>query len=369
MNFDDTYTPINPKQTNKVIEPTDIRPVNQKNLTSNINTSNIVDDSYQQDDPFVQLQEEINQQTSEQLDTSEAEMIHNKKNEKNELQLDLSLQNNNTSIIDNDKESAEEVEMDPAPSIENLEKSLTQVEPADCERPVEFLTEKRVKPTEDQIIFPANLNSGNSQDSNSSDIQISDTINPQIVLNTKSSIVPKILLTAGPLFLVASLVISLIIVNSKGSNEQVAESYPVQGIETKDGLTVDEFMELAPYNPNEAMIFNDQNKEVQLASGELQNYDDIFVEFNTPEVVEKNAEIIGYQIYFGTESNPQNVDFINDSIFIKKNLFSTEELGIKFEKNVPYYLMIRTVTNGRAPYGYDHQSVESSKIYFEYIYE
>lgn len=185
---------------------------------------------------------------------------------------------------------------------------------------------------------------------------------PSPAKTKNNNVFAKILLTAGPLFLVASLGLSILIINQPKQAETYV-SEPEGSSKNQLNIKAGEYKKFAPSNPEAVKAYSNNKKENELKN--KSRYSSVSPYFEWDEPNQKNGiNVSGYIVYFGTKQN-QYPSF-GESETVYTNSYSPK---FDLEKGKTYYLRIQTLSDSKAPVGYDSQNNEPSKLYFEYQYE
>jgi len=172
----------------------------------------------------------------------------------------------------------------------------------------------------------------------------------------------KILLTVGPLFLVASLGLSILIINQPKQAETYVSEPKVNSKNQLD-IKAGEYKKFAPSNPKSVKAYSNNKKENLLENKSGYSYVSPYFEWDEPK--QKNGiNVNGYIVYFGTKQNQYPSFGESETVYV--NSYSPK---FDLEKGKTYYLRIQTLSDSKAPVGYDQQNNEPSKLYFEYHYE
>lgn len=216
----------------------------------------------------------------------------------------------------------------------------------------------------------------------------------------KMSTTGKILMVAGPLFLVASLSVSALMFNVRSGapvdntkSEQTADELQQMiqrtTVTLPNGITIaeetklkwDRWLNSVPVNPAEVKVMC-ESTGAQISSGVATVCSDPVFMWSEGKAQEKGTRVIGYQVYFGKENNTtpfpepgskQAVSPKKMGWFQEGREFKPDEL----ERGATYYLFVQTVSdsaNEDYKYGQDIVSREKystrpADILFEYVYE
>lgn len=210
---------------------------------------------------------------------------------------------------------------------------------------------------------------------------------PTFTPRPKTKITDKVLMAAGPLFMVGALTFSFITINKNQSKP--AANYLQQATKeteySKTKYSVDLMIENCPQNPDQVKVTCQSTGE-PIESGQPTSCPDPTFEWIGERVKEPGTQITGYYVYFGPEHNdlvltpsssleegeialrPETM-----GSFQQSNLFSPQNL----EAGQKYYLAVQAVSDSQTPdwrYGLEvvDQNAAATKfanILFTYDYQ
>ncbi len=177
----------------------------------------------------------------------------------------------------------------------------------------------------------------------------------------------NLLLIVGPLFLLGSLLVSMIITSN--APQQSASTYPVE----EQVANLEEYRQYAPTNPTVVRAYADQTKVEELQTGNAYSYENPYFEWDRGVVNDPGAVIDAYMVYFGEnlDENDLQTTFyaLPNGVLVRDNHFSPLEHGIYLQQGKTYYLLVQAFSNGKAQAGFDRELNVPSRIYFTYIYQ
>ncbi|OGD63215.1 hypothetical protein A2160_05470 [Candidatus Beckwithbacteria bacterium RBG_13_42_9] len=206
----------------------------------------------------------------------------------------------------------------------------------------------------------------------------------------------RIMLTAGPLFLIASLGLAALVINFRRPTTNVPVQFPAETLKKAQENTVkvgsmtitkdlknkwDLWLENIPQNPNQTKAIC-QSTGVTLISEQPSDCPEPKFSFSGAEAKEPGTQIEGYYIYFGENNNTTPFPEGGSDKAVSPRKMGTFQAETDFipqnlEKGKTYYLFVQTVTNSNNEnykFGADivdkaQYSTRPANILFTYIYE
>ena len=138
-----------------------------------------------------------------------------------------------------------------------------------------------------------------------------------------------------------------------------------------EGMTNEQYLEMAPYNPTGVVAYTDSTKTTPVENGDEITSEDIYFEWTGASAPEEGAQIIEYKVYFGPNINEEGIEdhplyYVESKVFyVETESFSPYAYGIEMEPGITYNLYIQAISDGLAQNGYDRNTYSPSKQYFE----